>query len=409
MDCRSKHLALPFLGADFGHRHTNPKRQRGPSPALRISVAPRNGRAKHFHPELVKKRGLAPPPYAQNRENHDVPRCPSPFFHKLPAWIIGLACITLLRPSGGVAVQGEGPSFPSEDGRSEAEAGSAPPAGSACIRNEAEPRRQLVPKRSLEPRENELRRGENGTVPFGRDAARWADQDRVGPFVCRSEFPLAEVGPVLGDLVQLQTDLFEQLGVPRAREPIEIYLFGDKAAYVACIAARFPQVPYRRALFVKTDGVGRVFAFRGPTLGIDVLHESTHAFLHAALTKVPLWLDEGLAGYFEFRPTPRANGSPHQREPRWPSILQSLPTLEDLERKESLAQMGHNEYTAAWAWVHFMLHGPSEAREELVHYLADLATAKALEPLSRRLRERLPDLDGRFAAHCREESRDRTP
>ena len=35
--------------------------------------------------ELVKKWGLAPPPYAYDRENHANARCLSPFFHKLSA------------------------------------------------------------------------------------------------------------------------------------------------------------------------------------------------------------------------------------------------------------------------------------------------------------------------------------
>ena len=38
-----------------------------------------------FRSELVKKWGLAPPPYAYGRENHANARCLSPFFHKLSA------------------------------------------------------------------------------------------------------------------------------------------------------------------------------------------------------------------------------------------------------------------------------------------------------------------------------------
>ena len=43
-----------------------------------------DGRAA-FRSELVKKWGLAPPPYAYDRENHANARCLSPFFHKLSA------------------------------------------------------------------------------------------------------------------------------------------------------------------------------------------------------------------------------------------------------------------------------------------------------------------------------------
>ena len=42
-----------------------------------------------------------------------------------------------------------------------------------------------------------------------------------------------------------------------------------------------------------------VYAYRHPELPIDLRHECTHALLHANLPMVPLWLDEGLAEYFE--------------------------------------------------------------------------------------------------------------
>ena len=46
---------------------------------------PALGRSIAFRSELVKKWGLAPPPYAYDRENHANARCLSPFFHKLSA------------------------------------------------------------------------------------------------------------------------------------------------------------------------------------------------------------------------------------------------------------------------------------------------------------------------------------
>jgi hypothetical protein len=45
-----------------------------------------------------------------------------------------------------------------------------------------------------------------------------------------------------------------------------------------------------------------VFAYRGEDFETDLRHECTHALLNAALPVVPLWLDEGLAEYFEVLP-----------------------------------------------------------------------------------------------------------
>jgi hypothetical protein len=46
-----------------------------------------------------------------------------------------------------------------------------------------------------------------------------------------------------------------------------------------------------------------------------------------------------------------------------------------------------------------MLHGPREAHEELVSYLADLADGVDPEPMSARLGRRLPDVDRQLVQH----------
>jgi hypothetical protein len=61
--------------------------------------------------------------------------------------------------------------------------------------------------------------------------------------------------------------------------------------------------------------------------------------------------------------------------------------------------MDEANYRGAWAWVHFMLHGPPEAREELVAFLADIHARTPPGLLSRRLERRLPGLDRRVADH----------
>ena len=43
----------------------------------------------------------------------------------------------------------------------------------------------------------------------------------------------------------------------------------------------------------------------GDHLRTDLRHELTHALLHGVLKDVPLWLDEGLAGFFELPPDAR--------------------------------------------------------------------------------------------------------
>ncbi len=229
-------------------------------------------------------------------------------------------------------------------------------------------------------------------------AQSW-DQRTAGPFVARADFSLEQLSPLLGDLSQIQNELVRVLGLPQPRETVELILFRDEAQYRAVVRQRFPNVPYRRALFIKSSGSGAVYAFRGPELPVDLRHEATHGLLHATLPMVPLWLDEGLAEYFEVAADQRASGNPHQAALKWNLRLGMTPHLARLEAKRDVAEMSAADYRDAWAWVHFMLHGPSEAHQELVQFLGDIRAGTPPGQLGQRLERRLPGVEKRLAAH----------
>lgn len=223
----------------------------------------------------------------------------------------------------------------------------------------------------------------------------------AGAFFCHADFPLNEFEGLWREMAGLQRDLTLQLRVPAAAEPIHLFLFSQKATYQEYLRLYFPQVPFRRALYIKDRGPGMVFAYRSVDFETDVRHESTHALLHAALPVVPLWVDEGLAEYFETARTRRAYDSPHLSRIRWSARFAQVPDIEQLEGISNLADMGVDEYREAWAWVHFMLHGPAEAHEELVSFLAAINARTPPGTLSQRLQSKMPDLTERFLDHFR--------
>jgi len=235
---------------------------------------------------------------------------------------------------------------------------------------------------------------------FASGARRRWQRWQAGSFVCHADFSLAPNEPLLAELTLLEQDLSAMLGAPPTREQVHLFLFQKQATYQAYLKQHF-RVPYRRALFIKARGPGMVFAFEGSDFEIDVRHESTHALLHAWLPSVPLWLDEGLAEYFEVPRDKRAAGNPHLETVRAQVAGGQLPPLADLEALTDLGDMGVSEYRDAWAWVHFLLHGPREVREEFIRYLGELETGGDPGPLSERLRRRLPDLDRQVAEHFR--------
>lgn len=232
-------------------------------------------------------------------------------------------------------------------------------------------------------------------------AATWPDEYQSGPFLFHADFPLAKERALLDSLPHLQAQLVYLLGIQPSQEPIYVFLFARRRTYEAYLKEHFPTAPARKALFIKGRGPGMVFVYRGDNFAVDLRHEATHAILNSALPVVPLWLDEGLAEYFEIPAERRRHGSPHLRPIRLAAWLGNVPALEDLEQRSQISEMGRSEYRNAWAWVHFLLHGPPTARAELRRYLAEIQALTPPGKLSQRLRYLLPELEREFAAHFR--------
>jgi hypothetical protein len=114
--------------------------------------------------------------------------------------------------------------------------------------------------------------------------------------------------------------------------------------------------------------------------------------MHAAVSNLPLWLDEGLAEYFE---VPRGNGGlnrPHLQ------LLRDMmehegwqPNLARLEQFSSAEQMQQIDYAEAWGWAYYLLESDPDGREVLISYLAELREQGRGEPLSARIVARHPE------------------
>ena len=235
------------------------------------------------------------------------------------------------------------------------------------------------------------------------NAAGWPDELQDGRFFCHANFQLAPYRETLREIPALQGELARILGVRPNNQPIHLFLFSHKNIYKSYLRKHFPKAPYRQALFIKEGprGPGMVFTCLGKDFENDLRHESVHAILNASLPAVPLWLDEGLAEYFEMPARQRASEHPHLGRIRLDAWLKRRPDLQELEALQDVSRMGNGEYRGAWAWVHFMLHGPPEARDELQRFLFDLQSRTPTGPLSRRLYARIDDLDKRFTEHFR--------
>lgn len=216
-----------------------------------------------------------------------------------------------------------------------------------------------------------------------------------------SDFKIGKDHPLVRDLKQLRRDVSETLELPLGTRGVTVYLFSNELEYNQYLQAAFPGYPPRRAYFIQTASKDlAVYTWWGDRIQEDLRHEFTHGLLHASLEAVPLWLDEGIAEYFEVadsRPVPmnvdHAQALSASLQKGW------RPDLERLEHLEKVEHMHRPDYREAWAWVHFMLHGSPDTRQVLLEYIQDLRTDSHPGSLRARLVAQVPDCEGRLLAY----------
>ncbi len=237
----------------------------------------------------------------------------------------------------------------------------------------------------------------------GSPDGQWVEEFVDGPFTFRSEFPIRRTS-LLRDLAQLREELSQTLGLKIGDRPIQVYFFRDRASYLQYMKANVPEGLRRRALFVRRSSGSSVYAYRTRDFDTDVRHECTHALVHNAVPFIPLWMDEGLAEYFEskagMRPRPpRLNDV--RSAVRWQRLTRRHYSLQKLERIETIQDMGATEYQDSWAWIHFLLHDSAETRKVLVEYLAEIQRGTPPGPFSVYCARSLPDYTARLTRHFR--------
>jgi hypothetical protein len=228
---------------------------------------------------------------------------------------------------------------------------------------------------------------------------------RLAPYVFLSDFELKHDLPIFQELAQLRDHVYKELQLPTGSTPVQVYLFEDREHYDRFMQARYPDLPRRSAFFVaQSRSIGTaeelfVYTYWGDRVQQNLRHELTHALLHSVLKDVPLWLDEGLAEYFELPPGNQGVNPSHVDKLRHGSDELFKPDLARLERLSNVGQMNHVEYREAWAWTHLMLRGKPEAKAVLLAYLQQLRTNPNPGPLGPRLANVFKSPERAFEEH----------
>lgn len=227
---------------------------------------------------------------------------------------------------------------------------------------------------------------EPSTLPAPRMPSRHVT--RVHPFVFTTTVPMERDDPLARDLLGLREAVGEALHLPSIDQLIQIVIFDDERSFEDYVQTHYPDLPKRRAFFIKLpERELAVLTYRSDRLLRDLRHETTHALLHAALPAVPLWLDEGLAEYFEVGPDRAGINGAHVERLR--ATGRSL-DLNRLETMRDMARMSADDYRESWYWVRFCLHHDASTKQALLAHISRLR-AGAPDLLAPRLHAVLGD------------------
>lgn len=224
-----------------------------------------------------------------------------------------------------------------------------------------------------------------------------AHEVRSGQCVIISDQPCSAQHPLLRSIETLPDEICRELQLPSCQQVIMVYLFADRQRYEAYMHCQFPELPNRRAFFIAHSDPRRgdelcIYTYWGEQLQEDLRHELTHATLHSVLRNVPMWLDEGLAEFFESPRNTNGLHATHLKELAFGNELAdpTWPPLECLEKLTAVQYMTTADYRASWGIVYWLLRATPQGRAALLHYLQRLRGTDKPPPFKPQLQQVLP-------------------
>ncbi|MGB7156909.1 MAG: DUF1570 domain-containing protein [Tepidisphaeraceae bacterium] len=181
-----------------------------------------------------------------------------------------------------------------------------------------------------------------------------------------------EMGRRLDAMYDEYARRLDQFRISNPDQKFEVYLFAKRDDYMRLTQNRFPNtagifMPGRNLLAAFLEGQGR------DGLRRTLQHEAFHQFVFTAISPdMPIWLNEGMAQYFEEGVWTGNSFMIGQVSPRRVRQLQhdmtnkqivpfrTMLTMTDEQWATNLtgsAERGATQYNQVWAMVHFLVHG----------------------------------------------------
>jgi hypothetical protein len=228
---------------------------------------------------------------------------------------------------------------------------------------------------------------------------QWPVELSVGRFEIHADFELDQRQLLVSELESMRDDLPATLNIVASSHPVHVVLFESPNEYHRYMQNYFPQLPTRRAIFIQDRGPGMLFTHWHADIANDLRHEITHAILNDHAQPLPLWLDEGLAEYFEVPGPQRFDGCEYL-----PQVIERaeqgfIPSLKRLEEIASLDRFSNANYRDSWSWIHFLIHRSTATRELLSEFINQHRAGMQPLSLARQLSQTIPDANAEYREH----------
>jgi len=243
---------------------------------------------------------------------------------------------------------------------------------------------------------------------------RWPYTFDTKGFHFYSLVPPKVLDSLLPSLVSLpeEIELATQLSLEKTE--IHVLVFDTRRSLDEYLHRYYPGMRAANSMYIRgpnaSNTPGLVLTWFHSEWLVDARHEATHAILHSKQTDIPLWIDEGLAEYFEY-PSEQSisNQSLSPRShPVHTKLIQTqlrfgqFANLQEQERWDPNKRLSNQQYRDAWGSVAFLLHHDDATKSEFQTYLKDLFDERASGHLSFRLRRSIPDWRMAYARYFRD-------
>lgn len=216
-------------------------------------------------------------------------------------------------------------------------------------------------------------------------ASRWPFEASEGQFLIHSTVSLARIEPSLSRLRPLPDEIKNSLQISIVDQPVHVVVLENREALDMYVKRLLPDAPSRRALYIRHRGPGLVLTYYHSAWLTDVRHECTHALLDASGLKLPLWLDEGIAEYFETESGSPIAHATHKAAVQSQIRYGQVADLIQLEQLDSASIMLAKDYRDAWSITAFLMHSSEQTKKAFQTYLLDLQNGRTAGLLSHRL------------------------